>query len=93
MLAKIRIQRKQSTELRKVNKLKGLSEAASISLGRETKATMGMQREEGTWVGEGTGREKGSMVRYWRENRRETLRASRMNGNRQPQEVGGRETL
>ena len=40
---KYRIPNTQSTELKKVNKLKGPSEDASVSLGREKKVTM---REE-----------------------------------------------
>jgi hypothetical protein len=41
-------------------------------------------------VGEGGG----EMIRYWGgENRTETLRASRMNGNIQSQEVGGGGTV
>lgn len=50
----------QFTELRKVNKEKGPSEEASISLGKQKKTiTGGRRREEGTWVGEGGGGEKG----------------------------------
>jgi hypothetical protein len=42
-------------------------------------------------VGEGRGRGKKEHDQVWREERREALRASRMNGNMQPQgwEVGG----
>ena len=37
------------------------------------------------------GGERGNMIQYclWEENRTEALRASRRNGNRQPQEIGG----
>ena len=54
------ITRIQSTELKKSHKLRGPSEDASITFGREKKAIVG----------------KG--------NRREALRASRMNENMQP---------
>jgi hypothetical protein len=40
-------------------------------------------------MGEGIGRGRGSMIRYWGWGRTEALRASRKNGNRQSQEVGG----
>jgi hypothetical protein len=52
------IPRKQSTELKEVNKPKSPSEDASIPLGREKKAIIGAGRG-GTWVGKGTGRERG----------------------------------
>jgi hypothetical protein len=55
---KYRIPKIQSTELEKVNKLKGLSENASVSLGREKKAIT-RERERGTWVGKRTGQARG----------------------------------
>lgn len=55
--------------------------------GGRRKQTRG-QREEGTWVGEGRGRGKGEHDQVWG-NRREALRACRMNGKRQPREVMG----
>jgi len=61
---KYRIPKLQSTGLKKINKLKGLMENASISLGREKKAsTMG---ERGIWLGKGTGvgREQ-NMTWFW----------------------------
>ena len=55
-----RIPRIQSTELKKVNKLKGPSEDASIPLGREKKATIAVGEREGeTWVGKAIRRRKG----------------------------------
>jgi hypothetical protein len=58
---KYRIPRIQSTEFKKVNKLKGPNEDTSIPLGREKKAiTEGWgQKEGGIWVGKGTRRKKG----------------------------------
>ena len=58
---KYRIPKIQSTELKKVNKLKCPSEDASVPLGREKKAiTSG--GEGGTWEGKraGLGRERGT---------------------------------
>ena len=46
---KYRIPRIQSTELKKVNKPKGPSENASITLGREKKGK-GREREKTGWV-------------------------------------------
>ena len=48
-----RILRIQSTELKKVNKPKGPSEAALIPLGKKKAITRG-RRKGGTWVGKGT---------------------------------------
>jgi len=57
---KYRIHKIQSTELKKFNKPKGLSEDASISLYKEKKAIKGHRgREGGTWVGKVTGRGRG----------------------------------
>jgi hypothetical protein len=57
-LKKYKIPRIQSTELKKVNKLNGPSEDASIPLGREKKIITGRWRgrKRGTWVGKETGR-------------------------------------
>ena len=59
-----RILKIQSTELQKVNKLKGPSEDARAPLGREKKA---ITSEEGEiWEGKGTGGvAEGNMVWYW----------------------------
>ena len=89
----------QSTEIKKVNKLKGLSEDASVPLGREKKAITGQREGRGRaeggrdigWIGDRKGKREHDQVSW--ENRMEALRASRMNVNRQPQEVGGREIL
>jgi hypothetical protein len=43
-----RIPKIQSTELKKINKLKGPSEDTSVPLGREKKAITGWRREGGT---------------------------------------------
>jgi hypothetical protein len=71
-----------STELKKVNK--GLSEDASIPLGRKKKAIMvDRGREEGIWVGEAKGRGKGEhdqVLGVWGK-RSEVLRVSRKDGN------------
>ena len=40
-------------------------------------------------MGEGTGKGRGKNDQVLGENRTETLRANRKNGNRQPDEVGG----
>jgi hypothetical protein len=47
-----RIPRIQSSEFKKVNKLKGPSENASIIFGREKKAITGGRRREGAGGGE-----------------------------------------
>jgi hypothetical protein len=54
---KNRIPKIQSTELKKVNKLKAPSEDASVPLGREKKATT--RGEGGNWEGKWEGRENG----------------------------------
>ena len=71
---KYRIPKIQSTELKKVNKLKGPSEDASVPLRREKKAiTSGEGRREGErkgtrkepkekWMGGGVGRGKPDVV-------------------------------
>ena len=46
----------QSTELIKINQLKGPSKDTSIPLGRENKAITGGGRDKGSWVGKGTER-------------------------------------
>ena len=83
---KYRIPKIQSRELKKISKLKDPSEDASILLGREKKATT--SRERGTWEGNEMGR-RGEHDLVLGERRTEALRASRKNGSRQPQEVGG----
>jgi hypothetical protein len=62
---KHRISRIQSIELSKVNRLRDTSEDISIPLGREKKAIIGGGREGGSWMGKGTEREEGNMIRYW----------------------------
>ena len=58
---KYRIPKIQSTELKKVNKLKCPNEDASVLLGREKKAiTIGKQK----WMREGVGGE-GNLRWYW----------------------------
>jgi hypothetical protein len=47
----------ESTELKKVNKQKGLSEDVSIPLGRENKTITGGRGREGPWW-RGEGKEK-----------------------------------
>jgi hypothetical protein len=89
---KYRIPRIQSTEPKKVNKQKGPSEDASIPLGRE-KITItgwgGGPGRGGTWMGEVRERVKGECDQVCRgRGRSEEMRVSRMNGNRQPREVG-----
>ena len=42
-----------------------------------------------TWMGKGTRRGRGEYDQVLENNRTEALRASRKNGNRQPQEIGG----
>jgi hypothetical protein len=59
-----RIPRIQSTELKKVNKQKGPSEDASISLGRKKKIIIGDRGREGSGWKMGVGEEKGNMIRY-----------------------------
>ena len=58
---KYRTPKTESTELKKVNKLKGASDDASVSLRREKK---GITRgEKWTWVRKGTGHVKqGNMI-------------------------------
>ena len=58
---KYRIPQIQSTELKKINRVKGPSEDVSVLLGREKKT---ITRWEGTWKGEGMGRRE-NMIRYW----------------------------
>jgi hypothetical protein len=73
---------KQSTELKKFNKLKGPNEEATVPFGREKKAiTSGDEGGiwEGKWMG---GRERGEPDLV-------ALSASRKNRNRQPLKVGG----
>jgi hypothetical protein len=54
----------------------------------------GGQREGETWVREGTGRIKGEHDQeLGAGDRTEVPKASRKNGNRQPQEIGGEGTL
>ena len=80
----------QSTDLKKINKVKGPSEDASVSLGREKKAT---SRHEGgshlgrkvDWIWE---RRNPNLV-LDEEKKTEALRASKKNQNRQLWEVGG----
>jgi hypothetical protein len=51
---------------------------------------------EGKWMGEGRGRGvgvEGNLIWYWMRKRTEALRASRKNGNQQPQEIRGWGTL
>ena len=50
----------QSTEIKKVNKLKDLSEDASVPLGREKKAIMGGRGGERPEWGRGQGGERGT---------------------------------
>ena len=57
---KYRIPKIQSTELKKVNKLKGPSEDASVPLGRKKKAiTRRKGGREGPWRERGWGQERG----------------------------------
>jgi hypothetical protein len=58
-----KVPRKQSSELKKVNKLKGPSEDDSVPFGREKKAITG-NREMETHGGADQGGEKGIMI-YW----------------------------
>jgi hypothetical protein len=85
-----RISRIQSAELKKVNKLRGPNDGPSIPHGREKYNTEGRRMEGPMWEkGQGGGR--GNMIRYGGGDRREALKASRMNGIRQlwEWEVGG----
>ena len=61
---KIQITQDTTHRLKKVNKPKDPSEDASILLKGEKKAVIGGQRDRSTWVGEGTGRGRGNMIRY-----------------------------
>jgi len=62
---KYRIPETQSTELRKVNKLKGPSEDTSVPLGREKKATTVGEGGRGLrGKGDGEGGE-GNVIWYW----------------------------
>ena len=60
---KYRIPKIQSTELKKVNKLKCPSEKASVLLGREKKAIT--NGEGGTWEGKWIGWGEGNLIWYW----------------------------
>jgi hypothetical protein len=76
-----RIPRIQSTKLKKANTRKVTSVDASVPLGREKKTIMEFRGREGSGWGRGGGRKKGNMIIVLgRGNRREALRASRMNG-------------
>ena len=56
----------QSTVLKKVTKLKGPSEDASVLPGSEKKSNYKGAREGGTWERKGTGRKgDGNMIWYW----------------------------
>jgi hypothetical protein len=57
------------------------------------KQSWGRPEEGKTCVREGTGRGKAEHDQLWVRNRSEALRASRKNENKQPQEVGGGQTL
>ena len=70
------------------------SKDASIPLGREQKAITGGGGREGSGWERGQGEEEWKMIRYWGGGgRNEALRASRKNGNRQPQDIVGGVTL
>jgi hypothetical protein len=90
---KYRISRIQSTELKKVNKLKRLSEHASVPFWEGEESNHRRQREGGIWVGEGPGKEKGEHDQILERGSNESPRASRMNGNWQTWEVGGEGTF
>jgi len=65
---KYRIPRIQSAELKKVSELKGPSEDAIITLGKEKKAITGRwQREGKSCVGQWRERGKGNVSGYWGE--------------------------
>jgi hypothetical protein len=83
---KYRIPKIQSTEL-KMFKLKGPSEDTSVPFGKESNHKGGWREVPGRERGWGVGRGEHDLV-YGGEGRTEALRASRNNGNRQPQEVG-----
>ena len=73
-----RIPKIQSTELKKVNKLKGPSEDASVPLGREMKAITGdRKRRDLGGRADRPGGERRNMIRY-------EGRSNRKNRNRQP---------
>jgi hypothetical protein len=64
---KYRIPKIQSTDITKVNKLKGPSEDASVPLGREKK-TITSRRDRGTWEEKWTGlggHREGNLIWYW----------------------------
>jgi hypothetical protein len=88
-----RISKIQATELKKVNKPNGLSETASIPLGREKKAITGSGREGGTWVGKGTWRRRGEHDQVIVEGKGLKHEGPTENGNRQPRKVRGDGTL
>jgi hypothetical protein len=62
-------------------------------LGEKRNYSWEHQREGGTWVGKGAVRGKGEHDKILGVNWSEVLKASRMNRNKQPQEVGGGATL
>jgi hypothetical protein len=59
-----RIPRIQSTELKTINKLKGPSENASITLGRKKETIMGWGESEGPGWERGQVGERGNMIRF-----------------------------
>jgi hypothetical protein len=74
----------QSTELKKINKPKCPSVDTSAPLGRKKKASTSGEKVE-----RGNGRDGGTSSCIGRGKRTKALRASRKNGNRQPQEIEG----
>jgi hypothetical protein len=85
----------KSTEL-KVNQLRCPNGYASLPIGSEKKAIIGQEggvKKSGTWAREGSRKRKGKHNQVFGENRREPLRTRRMNGNRQPWEMGSGVTL
>jgi hypothetical protein len=86
---KDRTPRIKSTELKKVNKSNGPNEDTSILLGKEKEAE-GRSREGTGWERGGRGPGKAEHDQIIVRGRSEAVRASRMNGNMQPPEVGGR---
>jgi hypothetical protein len=82
-----RIHKIQSTELKKLNKLKCPSEDASVPFGREKKAITSGEGGKVDWVVGSRGERETWSGTGW-EKRTEALRASRKNRNRQPQEIG-----
>jgi hypothetical protein len=82
-----KVSNKKREKKKKCNKQKGPSEKLSIPLRMEMEIITGGRRREGTgWEMEGervTGSDMGG-------DRRETQKAKRMNGNKQPRGVGGR---